>query len=239
MKAMEKEAIRKTVWRLLEERGVARFPRPAEGRIPNFVGAEKAAKLLKTSKSYESADVIKVNPDSPQRPVRETALMDGKTLVMPTPRIREGFLMVRGNSLSKYMAHHASSISGMYRVGRSVDIRAMPHVDLIVVGSVAVSRDGWRLGKGEGYAELEYAMLRDAGVVDGSTPVYTTVHDLQLVDEIPHTVHDLPVDTIFTNTSVIECPKQPKPTGIIWDMLDKSKISEIPPLALMYGRRRF
>ncbi len=238
MKSLEKEAIRKTIWKLLEERGVARFPKPVEGRIPNFVGAEDAARLLKISNVYEAAEVIKVNPDSPQRPVREMAMMDGKTLVMPTPRIRHGFLMVRGDRLSRNIVHHASSISGMHRFGQSVDIWEIPHVDLVVIGSVAVSRDGWRLGKGEGYAELEYAMLREAGVIDAKTPVYTTVHDLQLVEEIPHTVYDLPVDMIFTNTSIIRCPKQPKPRGIIWEMLDKSKISEIPLLAHLYGRRR-
>ena len=142
MKSLEKEAIRKAVWSLLRERGVARFPIPVEGRIPNFVGAEKAAKLLKMSNAYESSWVIKINPDSPQRPAREMALMDGKTLVIPTPRIRQGFLIVRGDSLSKDMARRASSIAGMYKIGRSVDIGAMPHVDLIVVGSVAVSRNG-------------------------------------------------------------------------------------------------
>jgi hypothetical protein len=33
---MEKDQIRKEIWQLIEERGIARFPRPVYGRIPNF-----------------------------------------------------------------------------------------------------------------------------------------------------------------------------------------------------------
>ncbi|ERE80534.1 methenyltetrahydrofolate synthase domain-containing protein, partial [Cricetulus griseus] len=52
-------------------------------------------------------------------------------------------------------------------------------VDLIVVGSVAVSEKGWRIGKGEGYADLEYAMMVSMGAVHEGTPVVTIVHDCQ------------------------------------------------------------
>ena len=41
---------------------------------------------------------------------------------------------------------------------------------------------GYRLGKGGGYADLEYAMMRSLGFIDESTPVITTVHDCQIVD---------------------------------------------------------
>lgn len=63
------------------------------GKIPNFIGSEAAAEMLRGPESYSSATTVKVNPDAPQRRVRETILMDGKTLVMSTPRIRQGFLV--------------------------------------------------------------------------------------------------------------------------------------------------
>ncbi|MEM3031753.1 MAG: 5-formyltetrahydrofolate cyclo-ligase [Nitrososphaerota archaeon] len=234
----EKEAIRRYVWKRLEEGGVTRFPKPVLGRIPNFAGAEKAANLLRGSEAYRRAEVVKVNPDSPQRPVREMTIMDGKTLVMPTPRIRHGFLMLRGGSVPQRMIRRASTIGGMYKLAKSVEPSRFPKIDLVVLGSVAVSRDGWRLGKGEGYAELEYAILREVGAVDEDTPVYTSVHDLQLVDMIPHTAYDLPVDKIFTNTVVLGCPRQPKPHGVIWEMLKPQKLAGIPLLAEMYRRRK-
>ena len=53
-------------------------------------------------------------------------------------------------------------------------------VDLVVVGSVAVCSTGARIGKGEGFAELEYGILKWMGAIDDSTIVATTVHDEQV-----------------------------------------------------------
>jgi len=62
-----KQEIRQKIWDLLEEKDIARFPRPVYGRIPNFVGAETAAKKLGELKEWKNASVIKANPDSPQK----------------------------------------------------------------------------------------------------------------------------------------------------------------------------
>jgi 5-formyltetrahydrofolate cyclo-ligase len=45
---------------------------------------------------------------------------------------------------------------------------------------VAVSRDGYRIGKGKGYADLEYAILKEMKAVDDDTTIVTTVHDSQV-----------------------------------------------------------
>ena len=39
---------------------------------------------------------------------------------------------------------------------------------------------GWRIGKGEGYADLEYAMMASMNAVKPDTVVVTTVHDCQV-----------------------------------------------------------
>lgn len=39
---------------------------------------------------------------------------------------------------------------------------------------------GWRIGKGEGYADMEYAMMVSMGAVQEDTPVVTIVHDCQV-----------------------------------------------------------
>jgi hypothetical protein len=58
--------------------GVARFPFPPHGRIPpNSAGAEMAAARLLDIEPWKSATAIKVNPDSPQRPLRAQALRRG------------------------------------------------------------------------------------------------------------------------------------------------------------------
>ena len=68
-----KGSLREEVWAALRSAGVARFP-GAEGRIPNFTGAEAAAELLRGTDAWAAAKTLKANPDSPQWPVRQRAL---------------------------------------------------------------------------------------------------------------------------------------------------------------------
>ncbi len=230
---MDKREIRERIWRLLEERGVAAFPRPVYGRIPNFVGAERAAERLFETPEWRRAKVVKVNPDAPQRPVRLRALQEGKILIMATPRMREGFLLLDPRVIPPRYYRDASTIRGAFRWGRRLTLDELSRIkiDLIVTGSVAVDKSGGRLGKGEGYAELEYAVLRELGSVTEDTPVATTVHDLQVVDTVPREPYDLTVDIIATPTRLIRVePRPPKPPGILWEHLPEEKLREIPLL---------
>ncbi|MET1128894.1 MAG: 5-formyltetrahydrofolate cyclo-ligase, partial [Thermoproteota archaeon] len=118
----EKARIREAVWRLLEERGVARFPRPVHGRIPNFAGAEEAAARLAQLPAWRRARLVKVNPDSPQKPVRLLALRQGKILVMASPRLRSGFILVDPRRIPPYLYEKASTIRGAFELGRQVSL---------------------------------------------------------------------------------------------------------------------
>ena len=214
----------------MERRGIARFPLPPYNRIPNFVGAEKAAYRVLKLDEYLSANVVKVNPDSPQRLIREAVLRDGKILVVPTPRLKKGFIVIKPEEVRGW-ERYAATIKGAFRFGRRHHIDDIPSIDLIVEGSVAVSLDCGRLGKGEGYAELEYVILREADVVNDNTPIVTTVHDIQLLDTLPQDIFDVSVDIISTPSRLIRCRcGRKRPKGIFWDRLSKKKIDEIPLL---------
>ena len=199
---MAKDEIRMRVWRLMEEKGIASFPKPIFHRIPNFIGAKKAAQRLKELPEYKAAKAIFCNPDSPQKPVRELALRDGKILVMATPRLRKGFLLLDPRVIPQDRIFEASSIRGAFKHGRFIKPSEVK-VDLFVAGSVAVSQDGGRLGKGTGYSDQEYAILKKAGSLAPEAIVVTTVHDVQIVEEIPRDEWDVPVDAIVTPTRVI------------------------------------
>ena len=234
---VEKQKIREHVWSLLERKGVARFPRPVYGRIPNFVGAERAAERILKLEEYRSARVVKVSPDSPQRFIRYRCLLDGKILIMPTPRLREGFLLLDPSKIPRRSYERASTIRGAFTFGEKISPESLPRVDLIVMGSVAVTRDGLRLGKGGGYGELEYAILLEFGKIERSVPIATNVHDLQILNDLPRDPHDLTLDVIATPTKLIrvEKPSQ-RPKGIIWELLDESKVKEIPILSRLKDR---
>ncbi len=226
-----KAGIRARAWRLLEEQRLARFPLPIRGRIPNFKGAEQAARRLAELSEFQRARAVKVNPDSPQRPVRELVLRGGKTLLMATPRLREGFLLIEPGGLTPGQIRAASTIAGAFSLGKRIGLDELPAIDLIVVGTVAVSGSGSRVGKGEGYAELEYATLRQLGLVDDRVPVATTVHDVQVADHVPVEPFDVPVDIIVTPTRVLRTESAfPKPRGILWDFLEPHRLQEMPVL---------
>ncbi len=78
-----KQAIREQIWARLMAEHVAAFPFPIVGRIPNFQGAEQAAARLADLPEFRGAQVIKVNPDSPQRP--RGAYIRGLPSRSPTP----------------------------------------------------------------------------------------------------------------------------------------------------------
>jgi hypothetical protein len=58
----------------MEKNNLADFPRPVNGRIPNFKGSAKAAQRLSELDIFKCACTIKVTPDKPQEKVRSLAL---------------------------------------------------------------------------------------------------------------------------------------------------------------------
>uniref|UniRef100_A0A0D6R126 5-formyltetrahydrofolate cyclo-ligase n=1 Tax=Araucaria cunninghamii TaxID=56994 RepID=A0A0D6R126_ARACU len=225
--------IRKRIWDLMERENIAQFPRPVHHRIPNFVGAAAAAEMLASLQAFATAQTVKVNPDTPQKQLRYLTLSGGKKLLTPQPRLRTGFFSILDATMfSQGAINEACTSAGVVKYGKPIDLDAKLKVDLIVIGSVAVDpRTGARLGKGEGFAELEYGMLRYMGAIDDSTLIVTSVHDKQLVNDIPVEklqIHDVPVDVICTPTQIIHTNTTiPKPQGIYWDRLSPEKLGQI------------
>jgi 5-formyltetrahydrofolate cyclo-ligase len=218
-----KQEVRERVWDLLQREGAARFP-GARGRIPNFRGAERAADRLAELPEWGTAQAVKSNPDSPQLPVRRLARTEGKTLYMAVPRLAEAkpFVLVMGDP----------TIKRALTEGRHLAVDELEPVDLIVCGTVAVNREGVRVGKGGGFSDLEFALLVEGGLVGQETTIVTTVHDLQVLDEpLPETDHDFRVDVIVTPTEAIRTPNRSRPPGILWDHLDDEKRAAIPVLS--------
>ncbi|WP_226480817.1 5-formyltetrahydrofolate cyclo-ligase [Natrinema amylolyticum] len=228
---IDKESVRERVWDDLEESGEARFPFPPHGRIPNFAGASEAADRLAEQPEWTEATTIKANPDAPQLPVRRRALREGKTVYMAVPRLADErcFLKLDPDELEDYDA--ATTVSGSSEHGEQVGPEAVDRVDLIVSGSVAVTADGGRIGKGEGYSDLEFAVLRELGLVDDATSVATTVHERQLIEEsVAVEEHDVVMDLVVTPERVMRPEGSAQPTGIDWDLLTDERLAEIPVL---------
>ncbi|XP_023561022.1 LOW QUALITY PROTEIN: methenyltetrahydrofolate synthase domain-containing protein [Octodon degus] len=240
---VSKQDIREQIWSYMEAHDVADFPRPVHHRIPNFKGSPRAAEHLAHMREFRVASTVKVNPDAPQSSARLLVLRSKKTLLVPTPRLRSGLfnrITAPPGAASAELRKRASS-QGVRSFSTPVGLDCSILVDLVVVGSVAVSERGWRIGKGEGYADLEYAMMVSMGAVCEKTPVVTLVHDCQVLD-FPEALledHDLTVDYILTPTRVIatHC-ERPKPAGIIWSKVSCEMLEKIPVLRSLRDRER-
>ncbi|XP_071099465.1 methenyltetrahydrofolate synthase domain-containing protein-like isoform X1 [Haliotis cracherodii] len=238
-----KWSIRKQVWDFIEDHNLANFPRPVHHRIPNFKGAVNAAEKVKDLEEFQVAKVVKVNPDKPQQDARFFTLESEKTLLVPTPRLREGLFnkITPPADCNKEILRTCSTSQGVREYSTPIGLDDAVKIDLVIIGSVGVSREGYRIGKGEGFADLEFAMMKTMGAVNENTVVVTTVHDHQVIS-IPERLveeHDLTVDYIVTPTEIIKtnCTK-PKPTGIIWSKLDRDKLNRVPVLKLLRKRER-
>jgi len=227
-----KEVIRERVWDRLDAEGIARFPFPPRGRIPNFEGAKEAADRLAEEEAWERAATIKANPDAPQLPVRRRALRAGKTVYMAAPRLAAAKPFLELDPAEVEDVDAAPTVSSVEGHARSVRPADLPRVDLVVVGSVAVTPDGARIGKGEGYSDLEYALLAERGRVDGDTTVVTTVHDTQVIeDDVAVEIHDVPIDLIVTptRTTATDTPYD-RPSEVFEERLSPEQVAEIPIL---------
>lgn len=233
-----KADLRREVWAAMRAARIARFP-GAEGRIPNFTGAEAAAERLRGMPVWAAASTLKANPDSAQLPVRQRALEDGKIVYMAVPRLAgaEPFFALDPDNLSE-PPRKAASIGGATRSARRVMLSELTAVDLVVMGCVAVGEDGARLGKGGGFADLEFALATEAGLIGPDTVRVTTVHELQVCapGSIPVTEHDVAVQFIVTPERVIDCRARqdaPPVAGIRWEDLTAEKVAAIPLLSAL------
>src|SRR5262245_51444341 len=238
-----KAQLRAAVWGQLKAQGAA-VGEPV-GHIPRFVGADQAAARLASLPAWQQASVIKSNPDTAQEPVRLRALQDGKAVYMAVPRLTHERCFValtatelqqRGIALEVGATHR-----GAMRYGRLVNLAEMRPIDLVMVGCVAVSRDGGRTGKGAGFADLELGILRQLGLVQARTPIITTVHPLQIVAsaELPMLTHDWSLTWIVTPDEAIATTSQrAQPTGLQWEHLRPEQLATIPVLRTLHPDHR-
>ncbi len=233
-----KAAVRDRVWKRLVDANVN--VGPAFDRIPNFVGADLAAKRLSDLDEWRRARVIKCNPDPPQIPVRLRALYDGKLLFSPVPYLSRGFPYLRIDP-DKLAAkgvdfETAATSQGFVEHGEPVGFEEMPKLDFCVVGCVAVTRRGGRTGKGAGFADLEQGVFRELGLVDAKTPIATTVHSSQVVDdgEVVMEAHDSALDYIATELELIATLTPfSQPQGVAWDKVRADQFADIPFLSAL------
>src|SRR6202789_4302842 len=235
-----KAGIRGRIWSELVEAQVNIGP--VFDRIPTSAGADMPAKRLSELYEWRRPRVVKCNPDPPQIPVRLRALYDGKLLFSPVPYLSRDFPYLRidpDKLAAKGVGFEtAATAQGFMQHGEPIGFEDMPPLDFCVVGCVAVTRAGGRTGKGAGFADLEHGIFRELGKTTADTPIATTVHSTQLVENarVVMEPHDNTLTFIATETELIRTgARQPSSAGVDWPRVRSDQFRDIPFLAELRG----
>lgn len=194
---------------------------------------------------FQNAKNVEVNPDKALEHCRILTLKQGKDLFVPLPKLKDGLLKKWSASENNNEEQIKRIVSrwGIEYTGQPIGLNSdqTTHIDLFVLGSVAVGKNGNRIGKGRGYADLEYAILKEMNAIDDDTTIITVVHDSQVFDELPDDLfqkYDVPVDYILTPTEIIHVDrKQKRPDGIFWNLLSERRLRTMDILVKLHEKQ--
>lgn len=244
-KEVTKRSIRLDTWQKIKDQKLSPLRRfSVFNKIPNYVGADKAAELLAETEEFQKAKTVKVNIDLAQEPVKVEVIKARKTLFVP-PAQKSSNVYAKIKNCNPDEVDLATQkkiikLQGEEDTFEEIDINGIQQLDMIVVGSCAVSRQGHRIGKGNGYVDLDIGILTYLGVITKDTLIVTTVHDVQVYDTLPENLfqsYDLPLDLIVTPTEVIRVSKRlPRPKGIEWKLLSSRRLEIVPVLKCIKER---
>jgi 5-formyltetrahydrofolate cyclo-ligase len=188
-----KEEVRQYVWKKIEP--FCDFPSPY-GRIPNFRDARKACGRIRELEEYRAAECVFSAPDSVLLRLREIVLEDGKTLLAVLPRMKD-FVVLR---------ERVKPTIERLKLGKKADLSELRgKVRIFAQGCVAVDIHGNRIGKGTGFGDMEFQLLKKEGVLAEDALFVVVAHDIQVFGDLGYLAeeHDVKANVILTPTRTI------------------------------------
>ncbi|XP_058128133.1 uncharacterized protein LOC131269667 [Anopheles coustani] len=213
-------------------------------KIPYFPEADLCAERLAQTNEFKDAKSIKVNIDLAQEAVKLQALKAGKTLfVAPSQKSDYLYAKIKPCNVDEVPLAEQKRIVKMLageETYEELGIDQAEPLDMIVVGCVAVTEAGQRIGKGNGYVDLEIGILVDLGVIRPHTVIATTVADEQVYGPLPDnlfTYVDFSIDLIVTPTRILR-PTRPemRAAGIQWGLLSSRRLEVVRVLKKLKER---
>ena len=154
--------------------------------IPDFVGSEKATDRLVAEPSMKRQVRLHYARQLPGRSAAADADRrqdDGGVDLWHLSRLppaRARMVPAGARALRGLARWHRAFRQADHARGNGTHVGRF---DFMVTGASAVSLDGVRFGKGHGFFDLEWGMFTDLGIVDETTPVAASVHDVQVVED--------------------------------------------------------
>ncbi|XP_039490524.1 methenyltetrahydrofolate synthase domain-containing protein [Drosophila santomea] len=237
-----KRSLRVQTWKKIQEGKVGIGFNNIFNRIPSFVGADKAAALFVNEEEFKKAQHIKVNIDRALHEFKELALLADKSVYLPSTRESSALCLkvdVPADATEE-QKKEALRVQDIQKFRSEIGLDSGLKLDIVVIGSVVVSREGYRIGRGNGFADLDIGLLIELGAITPKTVIVTIVHDIQVVDSLPPNLfqkYDTPVDIIATPSEIIRVSKRLSfPNGIYWELLSERRLKILPVLQQLKER---
>ena len=198
-----------------------------------MVSCGKLAEQVRRLDGYREAKQIFAGPDPLLNQVRINALLDGKTLIMPGPSLREGFYLLKPYSVPFKDLNYAVTYKGLALHGRHLvdeEVEGLA-IELFFTEILNVDSNGVFVGDGYGFFDLSVALLAELGGVADNAKVYAVgVGEQLLDDELERDCWDVSVNGLVTVGGITELGQGGITAKIDWEALPERRIKKIAPL---------
>lgn len=202
----------------------------------------KIAEQVRRLAAYRRAARIFVTPSPILQQVRINALTDGKELLMPGPRLREGFYLLKPYAIPFADLGHAVSYKGLARHGRrlSMEELAAARVGLLLIDPVAVDARGGFVGDGKGFFDLSVAILGEVRALAPDAEAYGVGEAGQLLSRpLALAAWDVRLAGLITPQGLLPCAGGDLAgSRVLWPELPEIRVRKITPLWKLWQKRQ-
>lgn len=213
-----------------------------EGARPRAKGAPgKIAEQVRRLAGYRGAARVFVTPSPLLQQVRINVLTDGKELLMPGPRLREGFYLLKPYVIPFASLTTAVCYKGLAQHGHRLteeELGAVP-VGLLLMDPVAVDPAGGFVGDGKGFFDLSAAILQELHALAPDATAYGAGEAAQLLAQpLARAAWDVRLAGLVTPQGLLPCSGGDLGSGrIFWQELSPARIRKVTPLWKLSHRR--
>ncbi|XP_037960241.1 methenyltetrahydrofolate synthase domain-containing protein-like [Teleopsis dalmanni] len=235
---ISKRQYRLKMWKKLEKNSFGPEITRIYNRVPDFHSNKKASKILTSTYEFKKAKNIYVEVEKSLRHAKVEVLKAKKNLYLPSKSettILEKIVLP--SDKKNLTLKDALRLEYSPKYHTDITLENKIELDMVIIGSVVVSREGYCIGRGNGYTDLNIGLLLECGMVTSKTIIVTVVSDMQVIEEISPILfkpYDIGVDIIVTRTQIIRVPQRlPRPSGIFWELLSEKRMNKTPCLHMI------
>jgi len=201
----------------------------------------RVAEKLRKLEIYRDAATVFATPHGSLLQARINCLADGKNLLLPGPGIREGFFLLKSRTIPFKDISAAATYKGLEKYGQLLKKNNISklQVDLLLTDSLIIDSAGGRVGDGNGFFDLSYAILQELDGLSLDTDILTFIQEEQISQGIlPQNTWDIKMTGAITPKQVLHFESLNQKAKIFWDALPHERIKRIDPLWKLFQKKQ-